>query len=58
MSRYKKYDDNIRNMIIKSRDPYLFPELNIPRTTALYWIKKASQKKNIWKIMIRDVRII
>lgn len=37
---YKKYDLKIKKLIARSRNPYLFPELEIPRTTANYWIKK------------------
>jgi len=47
---YRKYDESVINMIIETRNPNLFPELKIPRTTALYWInhrkKKAKLKGN------------
>lgn len=39
--RYNKYDSSVKNMIIQSNNPRLFPELKIPRTTALYWIKQS-----------------
>ncbi len=41
---YRKYDDSVINMIIETRNPNLFPELNIPRTTALYWINHSKKK--------------
>lgn len=37
---YRKYDPRVKRMIIASKNPNLFPELKIPRTTALYWIKQ------------------
>ncbi|MBK23236.1 MAG: hypothetical protein CME70_04445 [Halobacteriovorax sp.] len=47
MAQYKKYDDSIKKMIIKSGNPNLFPELNIPRTTALYWIRSAKKRVRV-----------
>lgn len=44
MKKYKKYDDRIKEMVVESRNPDLFPELNIPRTTAIYWIRQAKKK--------------
>lgn len=41
---YRKYDDSVINMIIETRNPNLFPELKIPRTTALYWINHSKKK--------------
>lgn len=35
---YRKYSESIIKAIVLSRNPNLFPELKIPRTTALYWI--------------------
>jgi hypothetical protein len=40
---YRKYDLRVKRMIIASKNPNLFPELKIPRTTALYWIKNGSE---------------
>lgn len=40
---YKKYDPAIKKMIADSGQPNLFPELKIPRTTALYWIEKSRE---------------
>jgi hypothetical protein len=37
--RYKKYPDNIKYTIAKTRNPDLYPELEIQRSTANYWIK-------------------
>lgn len=39
----KKYDPMIKQMITESGQPNLFPELSIPRTTALYWISKSKE---------------
>ena len=36
---YWRYDSSVKNAIVQSRNLNLFPELNIPRTTAFYWIK-------------------
>ena len=38
---YRKYPEAIRLQVVKAKNPNLFPEYNIPRTTALYWIKNA-----------------
>ena len=38
--RYKRYDERTKILISKSKNPYLFPELNIPVSTAKEWIKK------------------
>ena len=35
---YRTYDHRIKRMISKSGDPNLFPQLEIPKTTALNWI--------------------
>lgn len=35
---YKKYAHSVKYLISKSGNPYLFPELKIPLTTAIYWI--------------------
>ncbi len=45
--KYKNYDPWVKKMIIDSGNPNLFPELNIPRTTALYWVKHSKNKKVI-----------
>ncbi len=42
--RYRCYDSFVKEAIARSRDPNLFPELNIPRTTALYWIKTGQRR--------------
>lgn len=36
---YRRYDHRIKRMIHKTKNPNLFPELNIPRSTAMTWIK-------------------
>lgn len=38
--RYRAYDHRVKEMICESGDPTLFPSLNIPRSTAISWIKK------------------
>jgi len=50
MKNYKKYDDYIIEMIVKSGNPNLFPELNIPRSTAIYWINKSKKKITLKEI--------
>ena len=35
----RKYDSRLRNAIARSGDPDLFPDLSIPRSTALQWIR-------------------
>lgn len=36
---YGRYEDRVKYLVSKSRNPKLFPGLKIPRTTANYWIK-------------------
>ena len=36
---YRHYDHRIKLMIHKTKNPNLFPELDIPWSTALTWIK-------------------
>jgi len=40
MPRYRVYDHRLKQAVFRSRNPYLFPELAIPRSTALGWIKR------------------
>ncbi len=42
---YRHYPDSIKLEVAKSNNPYYYPELEIPRTTALYWIKKSRKIK-------------
>lgn len=35
---YRKYDQKTMFLISKSKNPNLFPQLNIPSSTAMYWI--------------------
>jgi transposase InsO family protein len=46
MTKYRKYDDDIKKLIVATRNPNLFPELSIPRTTALYWISNARKSRS------------
>ena len=43
--RYAKYDQNTIYMVSKTRNPNLFPKLNIPRSTANYWIHNRQHLK-------------
>ena len=36
----RAYDHRIKDQIIRAGDPELFPELEIPRSTALSWIRR------------------
>lgn len=38
---YKNYDPMVKKMIIETGNINLFPELKIPRSTALYWVQKS-----------------
>ena len=38
VSTNNSYDHRLKEMIIKSQNPQLFSEINIPRTTARNWI--------------------
>jgi transposase InsO family protein len=50
---YKKYDQRIKDIIIKTQNINAFPELNIPRTTALYWIRNSELE--IKKVSSNDI---
>ena len=39
-STYNHYSVRIKRAIIESRNPALFPELKIPRSTAYHWIRR------------------
>ena len=47
MQKYRSYSIDVKEMIIKTRNPNLFPELGIPRTTALYWLRNAGKSRLI-----------
>jgi hypothetical protein len=40
----RTYDIRVRNAIARSGNPDLFPDLNIPRSTALQWIRKGAKE--------------
>jgi transposase InsO family protein len=40
MARYRIYDHRIKQAIAKARNPDLFPSLNIPRSSAMTWIRE------------------
>lgn len=43
--KYRHYPDAVKLEVAKANNPYHFPELEIPRTTALYWIKNSRKTK-------------
>lgn len=47
MQKYRKYNEDVKELIVKTRNPNLFPELGIPRTTALYWIESAGRTRKL-----------
>ena len=40
MARYRAYDHRLKQAVVLSGNPNLFPELQIPRSTALGWIRR------------------
>lgn len=40
----RTYDHRVRSAIARTGNPSLFPELNIPRTTAQHWIREGEKK--------------
>lgn len=59
MQKYRKYSDDVKEMIIRTRNPNLFPELMIPRTTALTWINNAGKTRKISaRKTSRDVQVL
>jgi len=40
----RTYDHRVRNAIARTGNPSLFPELNIPRTTAQQWIREGEKE--------------
>lgn len=43
--KYAKYDQKTIYLVSKTKNPNLFPELNIPRSTAKYWIRSKQHLK-------------
>lgn len=43
MGTCRTYDHRIRNAVVVSADPNLFPQLNIPRSTVRTWLKEGSR---------------
>ncbi len=41
--RRRAYDHRIRDLVCASRDPSLFADLGIPRSTARSWLRRGSQ---------------
>lgn len=52
---YVKYDEQTKEMIRISGNPKLFPELNIPRSTARYWINGEKRKARKTQLQIEEV---
>lgn len=57
VQNYRHYPDSIKLEVVRANNPYHFPELKIPRTTALYWIKKSRKMKTITHEFIEAGRI-
>jgi len=58
---YKRYEDRVKYLVSKTKNPDLFPELSIPRTTANYWIKNKvhkSIKPKDWDARQKDYDIL
>lgn len=55
--KYRHYPDLIKLEVVRSNNPYYFPELKIPRTTALYWIKKSRKIKSTGDSFVESERI-
>ncbi len=55
--KYRQYNHEIKLAVAQSKNPYLFPELKIPRTTAIYWIKKTHKLEAISPAKIESERI-
>lgn len=47
MPKYRRYSEDVKDLIIRTRNPNLFPELGIPRTTALYWIERSGKTRKL-----------
>jgi hypothetical protein len=45
--QYRKYDSSIQEAVILSGNTNLFPHLNIPRSTALSWIRNSKKKRKL-----------
>lgn len=55
--KYRHYPDSVKLEIAKTNNPYHFPELEIPRTTALYWIKNSLKIKRTQDSFVESERI-
>jgi len=52
--RYRAYDPRVKEMIIRSGNPNLLPDLKIPRTTALYWIHRSKCVSSLRTINLQE----
>jgi len=57
LKKYRRYNHKLKLAAAQGKNPYRFPELKIPRTTALYWIKKAEALESISPAKIESERI-
>lgn len=55
--KYRHYPDSVKLEVAKANNPYRFPELEIPRTTALYWIKNSRKMKLTGDSFVESERI-
>jgi putative transposase len=55
--QYRKYDPLVKKLIIESRNRYLFPELNIPRTTINYWLSHSREPVTSDKVLTYEVAL-
>lgn len=53
--RYRRYPDLVKSEIAKTGNIYLFPEMQIPRTTAQHWVKKKKPFSGVSSIQIESV---
>ncbi len=57
MRKYRRYSESIKLEVVRTENPYRFPELEIPRTTALYWIKKSTDLEKHSGEMVESERV-
>ena len=55
--KYRRYPDSVKLEVVRTANPYRFPELRIPRTTALYWIYKSAHLEKDSPEMLENERI-
>jgi putative transposase len=55
--KYRRYPDSVKLEVVRARNPYRFPELKIPRTTALYWLQTAREVEDLAPQVIESERV-